>query len=604
MRSVELDDRTISDAVEILTYGAPLTARSRYVRTYDAGRVDWSAGAREIYSYGSHFPLGRYVPRRGRQPALWVVNGDVWRNGGGPSRTAEHQDSMRRAVASTGLETIILPFSAVLGAGIILETIRPVQVRPDEEWTETLEVDTLEEIPQWRRDNGPDHWRGYSETPQGRYVWEEARHRLGDALFTAERETTIRRMPNPGETALAHGATFRERELCERNPYAPGDGSGAFHVADETRRACVFCQRQLSPIGTTRRTRARYLSSFDYNENPPLYFLAQVPRGAGADTVDAAIDALAPRAVHAARARGKDVLRQGDIFLIPTGLTRADLEARGATFARLTQWTRDARPRKGEAGYRAPLDAAGRRREKRYRARLWREIFRGAVARATSGEISSARPQTPKGARRTWAKARAEHRAKVDAAQTELRRAILGGRVGRHQTTRYSPRSTYSRGWGPSALQQERDALARNARDARERVDYLLARGPRVGDAWNRGGYTSRANQRDFYRRQYGTNARAAYVTAAHKAAERYRPNEVDTTARRAAARRTLAIYGTAHAATETARVPGGYFYARGTVSHVPDLEEGRDGGRDHAPLTLAENVWYLAVRNAVPRQS
>jgi hypothetical protein len=67
--------------------------------------------------------------------------------------------------------------------------------------------------------------------------------------------------------------------------------------------------------------------------------------------------------------------------------------------------------------------------------------------------------------------------------------------------------------------------------------------------------------------------------------------------------RRHLAIYGTAHSATRVATV-GGAVYVSGTVRHVPDLEEGRGGRRDHAALDLPAGAWYLAVRNTVPRAS
>jgi hypothetical protein len=87
----------------------------------------------------------------------------------------------------------------------------------------------------------------------------------------------------------------------------------------------------------------------------------------------------------------------------------------------------------------------------------------------------------------------------------------------------------------------------------------------------------------------------------------KYRPETVsDADAarrRRAAIRAHLSIYGTAHTATEVARV-GSAVYVRGTVRHAVDLEIGRAGGPDHRPITLTADRWYLAVRNTVPRQN
>jgi hypothetical protein len=71
-----------------------------------------------------------------------------------------------------------------------------------------------------------------------------------------------------------------------------------------------------------------FLSAFDYQERPPLYFLAEIPRAAKARTVEDALLALSPRIVHAAVAQGRDVKRQGDMFAIPTALTIRDLKRR------------------------------------------------------------------------------------------------------------------------------------------------------------------------------------------------------------------------------------------------------------------------------------
>jgi hypothetical protein len=90
-------------------------------------------------------------------------------------------------------------------------------------------------------------------------------------------------------------------------------------------------------------------------------------------------------------------------------------------------------------------------------------------------------------------------------------------------------------------------------------------------------------------------------------AQRRYRPETVQDTNRarryRETLRRHLMIYGTAHSATEVARVNGAV-YVRGTVRHVTELEPNRRGGPDHRPQTLADGIWYLAVRNTVPRQT
>ena len=84
MSVLELDRRTICDALETMRYGPDSVS---YIRTYAAGRIRYDIGRREVYSYGSHFPLFRYVPRELNGAAdLFVINGDEWRQTG-PSLT-------------------------------------------------------------------------------------------------------------------------------------------------------------------------------------------------------------------------------------------------------------------------------------------------------------------------------------------------------------------------------------------------------------------------------------------------------------------------------------------------------------------------------------
>jgi hypothetical protein len=666
MRVTDLDERTIRDAVEVLS-GASISDpdRPRRVRTYAAGRVLVDLHAREVYSYGRHFPLFRYVPKSRRHPAVFVLNGDEWR--GPNSRTRDHQESARRAVADSGIASVVIPFTALDGAGIDLDSIRPLHVREDARWTEEHELtgdapdlddlesaDSCEErdersetdyqgrpcashgtwsrVYTWRRGGrrysrsiyrqafvhtgertpagypigewrSSDSWSapvsshayldGNHELVRGddgrwRFITHE--HRLGDALFSA-----VRAIREPTRPALP----FESEHENERETVQLGDGNGRTYCAENVgetaageRRsgrheagpsgACVHCGAPLFADVVWRR-RSRYLSSFDYQELWPLYFLCEVPRGAG-PTVETALDALAPRAVHAALARGRDVERQGDVFFVASDLTREELAARGATFARLTLWTRDAKSRPGEVGYRPAPTAADRRRELAFRRREWRRRFRLALADARA-------PVTERGARLRWRKMRERHAAEVAEARAELRRLVFADAYRQAPSWTSDPRGT--------ELRQRVGEI----KSARRRLEALLATGPR--DAY---GYTSRAHARDAYRRRIGDTARGAWTEAGAVALERFRPYEYGASQafarRRQQVRRALAIYGTAHSATEVARTRDGAVYARGIVRHVPDLDSGRGGDRDHRARQLGDGArWYLAVRNTVPRQ-
>ena len=429
--------------------------------------------------------MPRALRGRGR-PDLFVINGDEWRGGGWhPSRTPGHQSIVREACAGYDAETVILPFSAITGAGIELDSVRVVHVRADREWTETLEARTLKELPRRERDESYSvtleaptleqvptaqhssyrqrtaaelaelelererelteyersaynylplladadgiyrwtvtRWRPIAPDADGIYRWTENRHRLGDALISAVRPETSFRAARPFETetetarltvTLGTGADARGGHCESADDYR--------HVAGPSA-ACVHCGAELTAAETWRR-RALYLSSFDLNESPPLYFLAEVPRATAPDTVESALDALAPRAVHAAMARGRHVARQGDVFFIDTDLDRAELEARGARFARLTLWTRDAKPRAGEFGYVAPLTAAQRRRratrELNHARRIFTATMRGELERDTwhvAREL--ARELTRKNHRARWQELLARQRAELEAVQ-------------------------------------------------------------------------------------------------------------------------------------------------------------------------------------------
>ncbi len=625
----EKDGRRIVSAIDAMR---ARETREHSIYTWSRELVSVDLYRRELYSYGRHFPLFRYIPRDGRRRELFVVNGDEFggRAGGWhSSRTPDHQASTRAAIAKCGADSLVIPFSALEGASIDIDSVRPIHVRPDANYHETREVSRLDLVtPAWRRTEletaGPD--------ADGMYRWRVNVHRLGDCLFSAVRI---------GETA-----------------------------------------------------RRRYLSSFDYEEPRPLYFLVQVPRGAG-DTVETAIDSLAPRAVWAARARGLEVRRQGDIFFVETALTDETLSARGIrSRVRLTQLDRDARARIGETGYVAPLDAAARRRMGAWRRkdflRQWRDaqlkLARGCAAdetfdarqarrverarewstmrarheleraqtlgddsamgacdrcgavigapcvdinnglgrapyharrrlseihrdelegfkRATRRREDYGRPVTSAGARGRWAELRARHARDVDAARAACRAAVFGrrGYGYRNSLDRYAPVQRYT---GKSPLQHERRELASCAKESRRRLDDLESCGAR--DARE---HRHNRQARDAYRSTFraGPLALAAWRLAGAAASAKFYPDRYGAGAdeRRAKVRRALSIYGTAHTAREVVTVAGGAVYVRGMVSHRPALDSARaswDRAPDHRPLELDPSVWYLAIRNRVPR--
>jgi hypothetical protein len=99
------------------------------------------------------------------------------------------------------------------------------------------------------------------------------------------------------------------------------DERDRINLVDRVGRECVFT------IGER-----YYISGYDKNEDPPLYFLARLPHAV--QTYDEAIEALKPPSVKRAEECGAKVLRQGDMFAIPTSYVTLSLRRMGATFFR------------------------------------------------------------------------------------------------------------------------------------------------------------------------------------------------------------------------------------------------------------------------------
>jgi hypothetical protein len=74
-----------------------------------------------------------------------------------------------------------------------------------------------------------------------------------------------------------------------------------------------------------------FISGYDANEDPPLYFLARLPHPV--TSYAEGIEALKPKSVKLAEADGLTVRRQGDMFAIPTTWRSHDLQAMGAVFS-------------------------------------------------------------------------------------------------------------------------------------------------------------------------------------------------------------------------------------------------------------------------------
>ncbi|HTE63088.1 MAG TPA: hypothetical protein VK631_22220 [Solirubrobacteraceae bacterium] len=185
--------------------------------------------------------------------------------------------------------------------------------------------------------------------PDGRWKFVVQRHWLGDSLFKGRVTENRTRKPNPAELRQAADAE-RTHEAYEKartayyGVYADLSDDKRTERWSEVERLAV--ERTKFPDGYSggviayRVTRwAYFLSSFDYNEPHAPYFMCEMPRSFKGETVDEAVAALMPDDVLSAIGAGLDVLRQGDIFAIPTAYTTSELESRAKAAKRTRyQW--------------------------------------------------------------------------------------------------------------------------------------------------------------------------------------------------------------------------------------------------------------------------
>jgi hypothetical protein len=260
--------------------------------------------------------MAEVVRNRNKSVRCFVLNGD-----GSPSvRFRNQQWETRAAIQRQVFPFIILPFAALEAAQIERDTINPIEVRPDQwiterHWYDKVSPDDYAKI-QWNpTPAGSGHQSGRLPG-RSDLLFQRQSHRWTQGGLTEIPEhqrpaPSVYGMPGWQNLMYANGG----RMYNERSIHRLGDS--------------VFRAKAHGAYRT-------FVSSFDYQESNPLYFLAELPWKAKVDSVDEAIRALAPPIVQQAWAQKRAVARQGDIFCIPTELTTEQIRERtGSTMLRM-----------------------------------------------------------------------------------------------------------------------------------------------------------------------------------------------------------------------------------------------------------------------------
>lgn len=270
-----------------------------------------------IYSYGRHFVIARVLRDGNGKPRCILFNGDRY-----SVSTSRHQADVRAAIRkhARDIPTIIIPFQAIEAARIDIESIVPIDVKPDRFEYIRHESDTMPESAQ--------------RTPALHAHFGEESHftRIYDA-FKREHGEHTRYSDGGDDLWKAHytaaGDLWTIDAAGESQEVREVGGRYVWHTRRHWLGDSLFAARSL---GRSKRT--RFLSSFDRQERVPLYFLCELPP-CSASTIDEALEALKPDAVVLAEAVGRKVTRQGDIFAVPMpGLTARQLREQGATIVK------------------------------------------------------------------------------------------------------------------------------------------------------------------------------------------------------------------------------------------------------------------------------
>lgn len=247
-------------------------------------------------------PLVQVLREKNGLPRLFLLNGDGSRS----RRFRNQQWEVRAVIQRQVFDHAILPYVALEAAGIERHTIIPIDVREDT----------------WVRER-----RWFSNFDEKDIVWNN------ESTLSRTRTGRIPNRPDlifyQNTHAYAYNGYTRikegDRSLSVRTArgFALTQGHAGWFFEEQRHRLgdAVFRAKAHGAYRT-------FVSSFDYQETNPLYFLAELPWKARVSTVTEAIEALQPPIVRQAFTQKRLVQRQGDIFSIPTELTTEQVRER------------------------------------------------------------------------------------------------------------------------------------------------------------------------------------------------------------------------------------------------------------------------------------
>lgn len=258
--------------------------------SYPFALTSWSERLVEMY-------------KDGRGVRVILINGQR-----GDIGTAQHQAMVRKMADASGKPWVSIPFNTITQSGIIKESIRLVDKTEDEFWGEDL---TQFELPPGTRLVQPQQLVAHTG------VW---RHRVNGAELLQEPKGSVGWdwvQPRYEDDPDREEILIQTRGWAEWKMTKIGDITSYSRTVQHHRLGAAVIRAKVY-MGSSRNARvATFLSGWDDHESPPAYFLAELPASAGSKlSVAEAYEALKPDVVRLAENMGREVRRQGDIFVV------------------------------------------------------------------------------------------------------------------------------------------------------------------------------------------------------------------------------------------------------------------------------------------------
>lgn len=270
-----------------------------------------------LYSFGTWFTVAE-VKRDSRGVRVILINGMR-----GDLGTARHQAIVRRMAEASGKPWLSVPFVSLRQASINPATIKLIDKTADTFWDEELVEFEQPAGTQLVQPNRLIAHTGIWVDKDGAELLQEPRGAVGWHWVSPRFE------PDPDADLVL----VQSRGWAKWTRTTIGDITSYSRTVHHHRLGeAVFRARVY--MGGPKYRLATFISGFDHQENPPAYFLAELPSSArNVTTVAEAYEALKPEAVRYAESIGREVRRQGDIFAIKTSYTTEQLEDQGAWIA-------------------------------------------------------------------------------------------------------------------------------------------------------------------------------------------------------------------------------------------------------------------------------